>query len=252
MGATYPDLRGKTVVITGGASGIGASLVEAFAGQGARVGFLDIDAGRGRALTDRLSADGGEVRFEEADLKDIAALKAAIGRIRDAFGPITGLVNNAAHDERHQTLEVTPEYFDERIATNFRHQFFASQAVIPDMQAAGGGAIICMGSFAWIAGFGGMPVYNASKSAVLGLARSLARDFGPDNVRVNMIAPGWIMTERQLELWINPETAAMRDERQALKRPLVPDDIAKVALFLISDESSAITAQHYVVDGGWV
>jgi NAD(P)-dependent dehydrogenase (short-subunit alcohol dehydrogenase family) len=248
MAASYSDLRGKTVVITGGASGIGASIVEAFAGQGARVGFLDVDVERGRALAERL---GPEVRFEEADLKDVAALRAAIGRIRDAFGPITGLVNNAAHDERHRTEDVTPEYFDERIATNFRHQFFASQAVLPDMQAAGGGAIICMGSFAWIAGFGGMPVYNAAKSAVLGLARSLARDFGGDNIRVNMIAPGWIMTERQLALWINPQTAAMRDERQALKRPLVPEDIAKVALFLISDESSAITAQHYVVDGGW-
>jgi NAD(P)-dependent dehydrogenase (short-subunit alcohol dehydrogenase family) len=172
--------------------------------------------------------------------------------VRAALGPITGLINNAANDERHDLLATDAAYFDDRIAVNFRHQFFAAQAVVPDMLAAGGGSIVNFSSVVPLVGLGGMPVYAASKSAVLGLARSLARDFGPDNVRVNMIAPGWIMTERQLELWINPETAAMRDERQALKRPLVPDDIARVALFLISDESSAITAQHYVVDGGWV
>jgi NAD(P)-dependent dehydrogenase (short-subunit alcohol dehydrogenase family) len=252
MGATYPDLRDKTVVITGGASGIGASMVEAFAGQGAKVGFIDIDAAHGRALAERLAGDGGKVRFEEADLKDIPALRAAVGRIRDAFGPITGLVNNAAHDERHQTLEVTPEYFDERIATNFRHQFFASQAVIPDMQAAGGGAIVCLSSIVPMIGMGGMPVYAASKSAVVGLARSLARDFGPDNVRVNVLAPGWIMTERQLTLWLTPEADAMRAERQALKRRLVPDDIARVTLFLVSEESGGITGQVHVVDGGWL
>ena len=147
---------------------------------------------------------------------------------------------------------MTPEYFDDRIAVNLKHQFFAAQAVMPDMKAAGGGSIVCLGSFAWIAGFGGMPIYNASKSAVLGLVKSLARDFGAFGIRVNSIAPGWIMTERQLTLWLTPEADAMRAERQCLKRRLVPEDIARVALFLASEEAGAITAQSYIVDGGWV
>jgi NAD(P)-dependent dehydrogenase (short-subunit alcohol dehydrogenase family) len=249
MPATYPDLKDKVVLVTGGASGIGATLVEAFAAQGARVGFLDIDEENGHALADSLD---GQVRFEPCDLRDIAQLHAAVERIRAALGPITGLLNNAAHDARHATLEVSPEYFDERIAVNFRHQFFAAQAVIPDMQAAGGGAIVCFSSIVPMLGMGGMPVYAASKSAVIGLARSLARDFGPDNIRVNALAPGWIMTERQLTLWLTPEADAMRADRQALKRRIMPDDVARVALFLISEESSAITGQCSVVDGGWL
>ncbi|MFO1207818.1 MAG: SDR family oxidoreductase [Amaricoccus sp.] len=247
MGASYPDLREKSVVVTGGASGIGAAMVEAFAGQGAKVGFIDLDAAAGAALAERLG-----VRFEAADLRDTEALRGAIGRLRDALGPITGLVNNAARDDRHATLEVTPEYFDERIATNFRHQFFASQAVLPDMRAAGGGAIVCMSSIVPILGMGGMPVYAAAKSATVGMARSLARDFGPDNVRVNVISPGWIMTERQLTMWLTPEADAMRAERQALKKRLMPADVARVALFLISEESGGITGQNHIVDGGWV
>ena len=168
------------------------------------------------------------------------------------IGPITVLVNNAARDDRHATEEVTAEYFDERIATNFRHQFFASQAVLPDMQAAGGGSIVCMSSIVPILGMGGMPVYAASKSATVGMARSLARDFGPDNVRVNVISPGWIMTERQLSMWLTPEADAMRAERQALKQRIMPADVARVALFLISEESGAVTGQNHIVDGGWV
>jgi NAD(P)-dependent dehydrogenase (short-subunit alcohol dehydrogenase family) len=252
MPAIYPDLANKVVLVTGGASGIGATLVTALAAQGARVGFLDIDAAAGTRLEGQVAATGAAVHFEACDLRDIPALKAAVARVRAALGPITGLVNNAAHDERHATLEVTPEYFDERIATNFRHQFFAAQAVLPDMQAAGGGAIVCMSSIVPMIGMGGMPAYAASKSAVVGLARSLARDFGPDNVRVNVVAPGWIMTERQMTLWLTPEADAMREERQALKRRLVPDDVARVALFLLSEESSAITGQTHVVDGGWL
>ncbi|MFO1142555.1 MAG: SDR family oxidoreductase [Amaricoccus sp.] len=247
MGASYPDLRDKSVVVTGGASGIGAAMVEAFAGQGARVGFIDLDAAAGTTLAERLG-----VRFEAADLRDTEALRAAIGRLREALGPIIGLVNNAARDDRHATLDVTPEYFDERIATNFRHQFFASQAVIPDMQAAGGGAIVCMSSIVPILGMGGMPVYAASKSATVGMARSLARDFGGDNVRVNVISPGWIMTERQLTMWLTPEADAMRADRQALKKRIMPEDVARVALFLISEESGGITGQNHIVDGGWV
>ena len=192
------------------------------------------------------------MRFEGCDLRDTAALRAAVERVRGAFGPITGLLNNAAHDARHDTLEVSPDYFDERIAVNFKHQFFAAQAVIPDMQAAGGGSIVCFSSIVPMVGIGGMPVYAASKSAVIGMVRSLARDYGPEGIRVNALAPGWIMTERQLTLWLTPEADAMRNDRQALKRRLMPEDVARVALFLISEESGGITGQCSVVDGGWV
>lgn len=250
--AIYPDLKGKTVLITGGASGIGAALVEAFAEQGAKVGFLDRDEAAGKALADTLTAQGRQARFVPLDLRDTEKLRAGIETVRAELGPITVLVNNAAHDERHATEEVTEAYFDDRIATNFKHQFFASQAVLPDMKAAGGGAIICMSSISWMAGFGGMALYTASKSAVIGLIRSLARDFGPFNIRVNAISPGWIMTQRQLDLWLTPEADAMRQERQALKQRLMPADVAKLALFLASDDAQVITSQNYIIDGGWV
>jgi NAD(P)-dependent dehydrogenase (short-subunit alcohol dehydrogenase family) len=226
-------------------------MVEAFAGQGAKVGFIDIDAGAGEALSGRLSEVGATSEFVEADLRDIAALQNAVAAVRRVIGPITVLVNNAARDDRHATEQVTAEYFDERIATNFRHQFFASQAVLPDMRAAGGGSIVCLSSIVPLVGFGGLPVYAASKAAVVGLMRSMARDFGPHGIRVNAISPGWIMTERQMTLWLTPEADAMREERQCLKRRLVPEDIARVALFLASEESGGITAQNHVVDGGW-
>jgi D-xylose 1-dehydrogenase len=251
MGAIYPDLEGRGVLVTGGASGIGAAIVEAFAAQKARVGFIDLDLAAAEKLSRKLSGMGATSAFAQADLRDIGALRQAIAAVRGVTGPITVLVNNAARDDRHATEEVTPEYFDERIATNFRHQFFASQAVLPDMKAAGGGSIICMSSIVPIVGFGGIPVYAAAKSAAIGLMRSLARDHGPDNVRVNAISPGWIMTERQMTLWLPPEADAMRAERQCIKRRLVPEDIARVALFLASEESGGITAQNHIVDGGW-
>jgi len=250
--AIYPDLKEKTVLITGGASGIGAALVEAFAAQGAKVGFLDRDETAGAALSDALAAKGQQVRFVPVDLRDTERLRAGIETVRAELGGITVLVNNAAHDERHATEEVTEAYFDDRIATNFKHQFFASQAVLPGMKAAGGGAIICMSSISWMAGFGGMALYTASKSAVIGLIRSLARDFGPFNIRVNAVSPGWIMTQRQLDLWLTPEADAMRQERQALKQRLLPADVAKLALFLASDDARVITSQNYIIDGGWV
>lgn len=249
MAAVYPDLAGKAVLVTGGASGIGEAIVRRFAAQGSHVGFLDIKDAEGRALAEEL---GPDVRYAHADLTDIAALRAAVAGLRDAMGPITVLVNNAAHDERHRTEDVTPEYWDNRVAVNLRHQFFAAQAVLPDMKAAGGGAIVNFGSVSWMVGQGGMAAYTACKSAVLGLTRSLARDFGPDNIRVNAIAPGWIMTRRQKELWLTPDGEQELLQRQCLKRQLVPDEIARVTLFLASDEASACTNQHYVVDGGWV
>ena len=186
------------------------------------------------------------------DLTNIPALRAGISDARKAHGPINVLVNNAAHDERHRTEEMTPEYWDDRVAVNLKHCFFAAQAVLPDMKAAQAGAIINFSSISWIAGQGGMAAYTASKSGMLGLTRSLARDYGSYNIRVNAVAPGWIMTERQIEKWLTPEGEAELMRRQCLKRKLVPDEIAKFVVFLASDEASACTSQHYVVDGGWV
>lgn len=252
MAVTYSDLEGKSVLVTGGGSGIGAAIVRAFAAQKAKVGFIDIAEEPSRALKGELEGQGREVAFARADLRDIEALRGAIATLRQAIGPVAVLVNNAAHDERHATMDVTPEFWDERVAVNLRHQFFAAQAVLPDMRAAKAGSIINFGSVSWMIGQGNMAVYTACKSAVLGLTRSLARDFGPDNVRVNSIAPGWIMTERQLDKWMTPEGEQELMQRQCLKRRLLPDEVARVVLFLASDEASACTNQSYVVDGGWV
>ncbi|WP_119388320.1 SDR family NAD(P)-dependent oxidoreductase [Taklimakanibacter lacteus] len=247
--AIYPSLKGKTVFITGGAMGIGESIVEEFARQGARVAFVDIAKEAGEKLKNRLA---GDIWFGHCDVTDIPALQKAIAEAAKALGPITILVNNAAHDERHAWDRMTPDYWDQRIAINLKHQFFAAQAVIPMMQKAGGGSIINLGSCSWKIGQGGMAAYTASKSGVTGLTRSLARDLGPDNIRVNTISPGWIMTERQLKLWVTPEGEKKIMENQCLKRKLLPVDIARVALFLASDESGACTNQDFTVDGGWV
>jgi NAD(P)-dependent dehydrogenase (short-subunit alcohol dehydrogenase family) len=250
--AIYPDLAGKSVLITGGGSGIGEAIVRRFAGQDSKVGLIDIKAAESEKLVGELRESSGQVHFEHADLTDIGALRQAIESIRAVNGPIQILINNAAHDERHPTAEVTPEYWDNRIAVNLKHQFFAAQAVLPDMQKAGGGSIINFGSVSWMVGQGGMAAYTAAKSAVLGLTRSLARDYGPYNIRVNAIAPGWIMTERQLSLWMSPEGHEELMRRQCLKRRLQPDEVAGAVLFFASDEASACTNQQYVVDGGWV
>lgn len=248
MSAIYPDLNDRTVLVTGGAGGIGEAIARAFHAQGCRVGVLDLDAARGEALAAEL---GPRLTFVACDLTDVPALKAAVAAVRAALGPVHALVNNAAHDERHATLEVTEAYWDQRVAVNLKHQFFAAQTVLPDMIAGGGGAIINLGSTSWMIGQGGMAAYTACKSAVLGLTRSLARDFGPHGVRVNAVAPGWIMTERQLALWVTPETEQEIYRNQCLKRRLVPDDVARVVVFLASDAAGAVTNQHYVVDGGW-
>ncbi|HJQ59080.1 MAG TPA: SDR family oxidoreductase [Vineibacter sp.] len=250
--AIYPDLVGRTVLVTGGATGIGEAIVRGFARQKSRVGFIDIQRGPAETLVRELVGQGGEVHFEPADLTDIAALRRAVSTIRDRIGPITALVNNAALDDRHAAESVTPELWDKLMAVNLRHQFFASQAVLPDMKAAGHGAIVNFASISWMTGMGGMAVYTAAKSAVLGLTRSLARDYGPYNIRANAIAPGWIRTERQQRLWITPEAEERAIEAQCLKRWLVPDDVARVVVFLVSDEAAACTSQHFVVDGGRV
>lgn len=249
--ATYPSLKDRVVLVTGGGSGIGEEIVRQFARQGARVAFLDIMVAESRALVDALAAEGRTVVFHECDLADIDALRAAITQIRAELGPITVLVNNAANDQRHPMQEVTPAYWDERMAVNLRHQFFAAQAVAPDMAAAGGGAIVNMGSISWMMGQGGMPAYTTAKSAVMGLTRSLATDLGPDNIRVVCVVPGWIMTQRQVDNWLTPEAEADLMKGQCLKRKLYPIDIARPVLFFASDEAGGCTAQAYVIDGGW-
>jgi NAD(P)-dependent dehydrogenase (short-subunit alcohol dehydrogenase family) len=248
---SYPSLKGRTVLVTGGGSGIGEAIVRQFLAQGSRVAFIDIDVEASNRLLASLP-DRAEAHFEPCDLRDIAALRGAVAGAREALGPITILVNNAARDDRHGIEDVTPEYWDERIAVNLKHQFFCAQAVAPDMVAAGGGAIINMGSVSWVIGQGNMPCYTTAKSAVQGLTRALARDLGPKNVRVNSILPGWIMTQRQQDLWLTPEGEVELMTRQCLKRKLVPDDIARVVLFFAADDSAACTNQSYIVDGGWV
>ncbi|WP_035648336.1 SDR family NAD(P)-dependent oxidoreductase [Bradyrhizobium sp. ORS 285] len=249
--AIYPSLKDRTVLVTGGGSGIGEAIVRNFLDQGARTAFIDIDREASQTLLKSLPAEA-RIHFEHADVRDIAALRAAIDSVRKAFGPITILVNNAARDDRHSIEEVTPEYWDERMAVNLKHQFFAAQAVAPDMRNAGGGAIVNLGSVSWVLGQGGMPCYTTAKSAIQGLTRALARDLGPANIRVNSILPGWTMTERQLKLWLTPEGEAELMQRQCLKRKIMPDDIARVVLFFASDDSGACTNQNYIVDGGWV
>jgi NAD(P)-dependent dehydrogenase (short-subunit alcohol dehydrogenase family) len=251
--ATYPSLKNRVVFVSGGGSGIGAAIVEHFCQQGAKVGFVDIDVAASEALVEAMAA-GGHHRplFVNCDLKDIPALRVAIGEIRSALGPITVLINNAANDQRHSIDEVTPEYWDDRMAINLKHQFFAAQAIYPDMEAAGGGAIVNIGSVSWMIGQGGMPCYTTAKSAIAGLTHSLARDLGPKNIRVNCVVPGWIMTQRQIDLWLTPEAEADLMERQCLKRKLVPADMAKAVLFFASDDAGAFTNQSYVADGGWV
>jgi len=246
--AVYPSLAGRVVFVSGGGSGIGAAIVAAFAQQKAKVAFVDIDDKASAAVQAGLG--GTPSHFERCDVRDVAALRRAVQNARERLGPITVLINNAARDDRHASEEVTPEYWDERLAVNLRHQFFAAQAVLPDMKAAKWGSIINFGSSSWMTGQGGMVAYTAAKSAVLGLTRSLARDFGAYNIRVNAIAPGWILTERQRSLWLTPESKARLMEAQCLKRELNGEDIARVVLFLSSDEAGAITSQHYVVDGG--
>jgi NAD(P)-dependent dehydrogenase (short-subunit alcohol dehydrogenase family) len=248
--AVYPSLNNKVVVITGGGSGIGESITRSFIKQGAKVAFLDFNEKDSIKLINDLNTDN--LHFEFCDLRDIEQLKNSIKKISSKFGPIQILVNNAARDDRHSLQSVTSEYFDERIATNLKHQLFASQAVVSDMEKNGGGAIINMGSTSWMIGQGGMPCYTTAKSAIQGLTRGLARDLGPKNIRVNCVVPGWIMTERQVDMWLTPESEKELMDRQCIKRKLFPKDIARFVLFMASDEASACSNQSFVVDGGWL
>lgn len=250
--ARYPSLQDRTVLVTGGASGIGAALVEQFVRQGARVGFIDIDLPGASALIARLADARHVPAFAHADLTEIGLLDAAIDTLRASIGTITVLINNAANDQRHTVEDTTSQSWDAGIAVNLKHQFFAARRVAADMKAAGGGSIVNLGSVSWMLKQGGMPVYTTSKAAVQGLTRSLARDFGPFGIRVNTLVPGWVMTDKQLRLWVDDKARADIARGQCLNRALMPDDIARMALFLAADDSAMCTAQDFIVDGGWV
>ena len=243
----YPSLKDRSVFVTGGASGIGAEIVRAFAAQGSRVGFVDRDAASANALVEAVD---GEVAFEECDLCDIEALQRAFAALAERIGPAQALVNNAARDDRHDWREVTAEYWDERFATNLRHMFFAIQAVAPDMIEAGGGSIVNLGSNSWWEASGGFPAYTTAKSAVHGLTRTMARDLGDHRIRVNTVVPGWIMTERQKELWVTPDLIERHRARQCLPDLLEPVHVARMVLFLASDDALMCTANNYMVEAG--
>lgn len=243
--ATYPSLEGASVVVSGGASGIGAEIVRGFAAQGSKVGFLDLDAEASAAL----SSETGAVH-RVCDLRDIAALREGITALAEANGPATVLVNNAARDDRHDWKDVTPDYWDERMQTNLRHMFFAIQAVAPGMIAGGGGSIVNMGSNSWWQAGGGFPAYATAKAAVHGLTRTMARDLGAHRIRVNTVVPGWIMTERQKELWVTPEALKDHSARQCLPDLIGPEHVARMVLFLASDDAEMCTANNYMVEAG--
>lgn len=244
--AIYPSLKDKTVLVSGGAQGIGAEIVEAFAAQGARVGFLDLD----ETASEAIAASKENVTYEICDLRDIGAMQSALTKLTDRLGPAHVLVNNAARDDRHDWKNVTPEYWDERQATNLRHMFFAIQAVAPGMMERGGGSIINMGSNSWWEAGGGFPAYATAKSAVHGLTRTMARDLGESRIRVNTVVPGWIMTERQKELWATPEALEAHRTRQCLPDLIDPVYVARMVLFLASDDAAMCSANNYMVEAG--
>ncbi|MBF9032697.1 SDR family oxidoreductase [Rhodobacterales bacterium HKCCE2091] len=247
----FPDLDGRSVFITGGGKGIGAALTEGFLRQGARVAFVQRSDAAGFA--DRMAEEtGNRPLFLQCDVTDTAALRAAMARAAEAHGPVTVLVNNAANDERHATLDVDEAFWDWSQAVNLKSYFFACQAAIPGMQAAGGGAIVNFSSISYVMGASGYAAYTSANGAITAMTRSLAREFGPDGIRVNALLPGWVLTERQLEKWADPDSLAAHLDRQCLKRHLEPRDMVGGTLFLASDASRAMTGQALVIDGGVV
>lgn len=249
--ALYPSLKDRPVVISGGASGIGEALVRQFAAQGARVGFVDVAIEAGEKLARELTSAGHVAEFTACDVTDTAEYQAAIAGFAHSHGDARVLVNNAAHDQRHDWAEVTPQYWDERMAVNLKHAFFAIQAVAPGMAAAGGGSIINFGSISWMVMTPSIPLYETAKAAVHGLTRSMARELGRSAIRVNSLVPGAVMTQRQRDLWITPEDLKDIESHQALSGHLTPDDCARMALFLAADDSAMISGQHFLVDAGW-
>ena len=250
--AQFPSLKGKCVFITGGGTGIGESLVTAFAEQGAKVAFVDIAKEASEALCAKLAQAGLPAPvFRYCDIRDVAALQATMRELAGELGDFDVLVNNAASDDRHQLEDVTLDYWNDRIAINQRPMFFTCQAVVPGMKKKGGGSIINVGSISWHISNGGYPVYTTAKSSVSGLTRGLARDLGPHHIRVNTVTPGWVMTERQIRLWLDEEGEQEIKRNQCLPDKLLPWHIARMVLFLAADDSSMCTAQEFVVDGGW-
>jgi NAD(P)-dependent dehydrogenase (short-subunit alcohol dehydrogenase family) len=249
--AIYPSLADKVVFISGGGSGIGAAYTRAFAQQRSRVVFIDIAEESGRALAEEISAGGPRPIFMRCDVRDIEALRATIEQARAQLGDISILINNAASDDRHTFESVTPAYWDERIAINLRHMFFAAQAIAPQMERLGGGCIINMGSIIWRLTHTGLPAYSTSKAAVTGLTRTMAREYGPAGIRVNTISPGAVWTERQIKLWYTPEFEQRMREGQCLPVRVLPEDVANLALFLASDAAAKCSGQDFVVDAGW-
>ena len=251
--AKYGSLQGKRVFITGGGSGIGESLVAEFAAQGALVAFVDIAVEASEALCRRLAEAGWTAPlFRHCDITDIASLQAVMAELAGKLGDFDILVNNAANDQRHQTQDVTLEYWNERIAINQRPMFFTCQAVLEGMKRKGGGSIINVSSISWHMKSGGYPVYATTKAAVVGLTRGLARDFGAHNIRVNTVTPGWVMTQRQIELWVDDAAEVEIKKSQCLPSKLMPQDIAAMVLFLASDDGAMCTSQEFIVDAGWV
>jgi len=249
-GAVYPSLKNRLVVITGGGSGIGAALTEGFAQQGARVVFLDYADAESKALKERLSSLAPAPVYQHCDLTDIARLKACLAEIVNAHGPIEVLVNNAANDDRHTLAEVTPEYWDDRIAVNLRHLYFAAQAVAPAMRAKRTGVILNLGSISWHLGLPDLSLYETAKAGIEGMTRALARELGVDGVRVACIVPGNVKTPRQMK-WYTPEGEAEIVAAQCLKGRIEPRDVAALAMFLASDDARFITGHEYFVDAGW-
>jgi NAD(P)-dependent dehydrogenase (short-subunit alcohol dehydrogenase family) len=250
--AIYPSLADRRVLVTGGSSGIGEALVEAFVRQGARVAFVDIDEDGAARLIDRLSTEAVHApRFEPCDLTDLPSLKTVLQRLVAEFGGIDILVNNAANDDRHSFEEVTPEYWDNRMAVNLRHMFFASQAVTPSMIEAGGGVILNFGSISWHVALPDLVLYQTAKAAIEGLTRSLARDLGVHNIRVNAIIPGGVKTPRQDALWHDETETTRMLALQCLKERVMPADVAALVLFLASDDARMCTSHNYFVDAGW-
>ncbi len=249
--ARYPSLEGRTILITGGASGIGAAFVSAFARQGAKVAFLDIDTTSAAALLDELVDVPCKPLFLTCDITDLAALEKAIGEARAALGPVAVLVNNAANDNRHTLESTTPTEFDANIAVNLRHQYFATRAVVGDMRRLGGGSVICLGSTGWMIKNGDYPLYTTAKAAVHGLVNGLARPLGRDRIRINALVPGWVITDKQRRLWLDAEGEAEIKRRQCLPGYLQAEDLARAALFLAADDSRMCSGQSFIVDGGW-
>ena len=243
--AIYPSLKGRRVFVSGGGSGIGASIVEHLAAQGAKVAFVDINEPASKDVAAKTGA-----LFLKCDIKDVKAYQAALAEVAGRQGPVTVLVNNAAHDERHKLEDVTPEFWDDRIAVNLRHAFFAIQSVVPGMTKAGGGSIVNFSSISYHTMTANLAVYQAAKAATIGMTRGLARDLGGDRIRLNSITPGWIMTQRQIDKWLTPEAEADLMKAQVLKEKVYPPDIARMVLFLAADDSRLISAQNFVVDGG--